>query len=123
MELEVLKLFCYHVWKNFKTFTGHTVFWTLVAVDNKKVIFITHAIYIYIYNTQCYICTSEPGLMSFCKPCSKKFFTKIWNAALLKLRRVKIFRKRPAWEVSKCCDWRGRSENLEKITYLNYIQF
>ena len=54
MKLEVLKLFCYHVWKNFKTFSGHTVFWSLVAVDNKKVIFITHAIYIYITHNVIY---------------------------------------------------------------------
>ena len=38
-----IKLFCYHVWKkiHFKTFSGHTVIWSLIAVDNKTVIFIT----------------------------------------------------------------------------------
>ena len=39
-----IKLFCYHVWIkiHFPAFTGgHTVIWSLVDVDNKKVIFIT----------------------------------------------------------------------------------
>ena len=38
-----IKLFCYHVWKknHFETFGGHTVICSLVAVDNKTVIFIT----------------------------------------------------------------------------------